>query len=181
MNDAIKRAMDSMGDCVWLDTGLAKSLKAIKGSIASWLVQYSDDTYIVDVGNLGKISSSLGIKKSTVSMNLSWLRKNGFIKSIDNLSPGEAKDLLCQKDATNFWGCESTSRCEWCRSLALRLHGHHYPVPKSMGGDKVVYICPNCHDEFHYLINRMRYQLLPKLLDLRTISDEMMEEIRNER
>ena len=41
--------------------------------------------------------------------------------------------------------------CEWCGTKTFMLNSHHYPIPKSQGGKKVVHICPNCHYEFHYL------------------------------
>ncbi len=41
--------------------------------------------------------------------------------------------------------------CEWCRSDCLALQEHHYPVRKKDGGNAIVRICPNCHQEFHTL------------------------------
>ena len=39
--------------------------------------------------------------------------------------------------------------CEWCGVNTHVLHKHHYPIPKCEGGTETVYICPNCHHEFH--------------------------------
>jgi hypothetical protein len=40
--------------------------------------------------------------------------------------------------------------CEWCKVSTTVLHKHHYPISKKFGGDEVVRICPNCHNEFHH-------------------------------
>ena len=42
-------------------------------------------------------------------------------------------------------------KCEWCGCGCNVINEHHYPIPKSMGGTKIVRICPNCHYEFHSL------------------------------
>lgn len=177
--EEIKRMKGTInGGIIWIDSGLANSLKLVKGIVASYLVQYSDDFYNVEVGSLNEITSKTSVKNSTVSRALSWLTKKGYIDRIDKLSPYDAKGLLCQKIPNDYWDHESSKKCEWCKSTVLRLHGHHYPIPNSKGGKHRVYICPACHDEFHYLVDRMRFKLNPKLLDLRTITDEMMEEIK---
>jgi uncharacterized phage protein (TIGR02220 family) len=39
--------------------------------------------------------------------------------------------------------------CQWCGCKTTILHKHHFPIPKRLGGKEVVYICSNCHSEFH--------------------------------
>lgn len=43
--------------------------------------------------------------------------------------------------------------CEWCGNKVLIIHLHHFPIEKRDGGTKIVKICPNCHCEYHLLIN----------------------------
>ena len=57
------------------------------------------------------------------------------------------KEMLKNKNKFN----NGDLTCEWCGTKTFMLNSHHYPIPKSQGGKKVVHICPNCHYEFHYL------------------------------
>ena len=44
-------------------------------------------------------------------------------------------------------------KCEWCGCGCNIINEHHYPIPKSMGGTKIVRICPNCHSELDRDVN----------------------------
>lgn len=41
------------------------------------------------------------------------------------------------------------TKCEWCGKTTSAIHKHHHPIPKRLGGQRTVNICPNCHCEFH--------------------------------
>jgi hypothetical protein len=45
--------------------------------------------------------------------------------------------------------------CSWCHISVFILHQHHYPIPKSQGGQETVGICPNCHYNFHYALSHV--------------------------
>ena len=44
--------------------------------------------------------------------------------------------------------------CQWCGGTTLNLNSHHFPIPKSKGGADVVNICPACHYDFHFVMDR---------------------------
>ena len=53
-----------------------------------------------------------------------------------------------KSDVLNVKG-EGQKTCQWCECKTTILHKHHFPIPKRLGGKEVVYICSNCHSEFH--------------------------------
>lgn len=58
--------------------------------------------------------------------------------------------------------------CAWCGCKTTLLHKHHYPIPKRMGGTEIVYICSNCHSEFHVLEGEIygdRHSFVPPTLE----------------
>jgi hypothetical protein len=57
------------------------------------------------------------------------------------------------------------NRCEWCESQSYILHKHHYPIPRSLGGEEVINICPNCHCEYHFLLDNTFYTFNEEVLD----------------
>jgi hypothetical protein len=50
--------------------------------------------------------------------------------------------------------------CAWCISQTLNLVRHHYPIRKKDGGDEIVKICANCHEEFHYLCDHVKFRFI---------------------
>lgn len=58
-----------------------------------------------------------------------------------------------------------TNSCAWCESQAYILHKHHYPIPRSLGGEEVIEICPNCHCEYHFLMDNTFYIFNDEVLD----------------
>lgn len=47
--------------------------------------------------------------------------------------------------------------CEWCKINTITLQKHHYPIPQSQNGKKVVKICANCHQEFHSILSKENF------------------------
>lgn len=77
------------------------------------------------------------------------------------MNPFAIRDLLCKKKQTVKIG---TLPCAWCKCKTVVLHAHHFPVHKCMGGKKTVGICPNCHAEYHYLMDT-HYELKKQAKD----------------
>ncbi|MBW4635734.1 MAG: hypothetical protein KME30_28805 [Iphinoe sp. HA4291-MV1] len=90
----------------------------------------------------------------TVKRILKELTSSGWLNQ-SKLSSKEAKELVCQKQPQCF--VLGALVCEWCKARTLILDTHHYPIPKSEGGEKTVKICPNCHQEFHQLVRATSY------------------------
>lgn len=67
---------------------------------------------------------------------------------------------------------ESGVVCDWCSGLTLRLHSHHFPVPAKDKGKETVRICANCHDEYHYLVDKTSYWLGESLITQERQNDE---------
>ncbi|MBD2492179.1 hypothetical protein [Aulosira sp. FACHB-615] len=103
-----------------------------------------------------------GIKpKRTVKQILEKFTKDGWLNKTE-LSAHEAKKLITAKQPQDLLCGQLV--CEWCKAKTLILDRHHYPVPKSKGGDKIVNICPNCHQEFHQLVRTASYHPSDKLI-----------------
>ena len=90
-----------------------------------------------------------------------YLKENGLLIRNTNL-PYSIKDILSNKSPQSGIGVES---CEWCKCKTIILHEHHFPIPKKDGGNETVKICPNCHYEFHYLMD-YEYKLTDEILNL---------------
>ena len=77
------------------------------------------------------------------------MKNNGYIE-VETLTSEKAKEMVLKNKSNPKF------KCEWCGCGCNIINEHHYPIPKSMGGTKIVRICPNCHYEFHslYKINR---------------------------
>ena len=71
------------------------------------------------------------------------LKEMGLIDFVTDYE--EAKELVLQRKGKG-------KACEWCGIKTFALQEHHYPIPKSKGGDKTVSICPNCHAEYHLIL-----------------------------
>jgi len=44
--------------------------------------------------------------------------------------------------------------CTLCNGDSFILESHHFPTSKKNGGEETIDICPNCHREYHSLLNR---------------------------
>ena len=65
----------------------------------------------------------------------------------------EAADILCKKSRQQTTvDSLFVNECEWCRADVPVVHAHHHPIPKSKGGTETGSICPNCHAEYHFLV-----------------------------
>jgi hypothetical protein len=64
----------------------------------------------------------------------------------------EAFDLLCRNSAD--------TGCLFCGWNNAALDSHHYPVRAKDGGIETIDICPNCHREFHCLVDYGYYEVI---------------------
>lgn len=84
------------------------------------------------------------------------------IEKVSALKPEDAKRIVSDK-YTDEYGVERSilfnAHCEWCKVSTAFTHAHHYPIPKSEGGTETVNICPNCHTEYHALMDTASFQI----------------------
>lgn len=50
-------------------------------------------------------------------------------------------------------------QCSWCGCRPRAFHEHHFPVPRSAGGEATVRICGTCHVDFHFLVGQRFYSV----------------------
>ena len=81
----------------------------------------------------------------------------------ETLDDEDVIDLLINKNLKGF-GLGNFS-CKWCGIKTLTLHAHHYPIPKSKGGTETVLICPNCHYEFHSMLESPKFKINKDILN----------------
>ena len=92
------------------------------------------------------LSYKYNVSQNVIKNKLVKFREMNLI-NIENKTPKEIKEILCNKDLENKGIGEY--QCSWCGIFTHKIIEHHYPVPKSEGGDKTVKICGTCHAEFH--------------------------------
>lgn len=81
--------------------------------------------------------------KTTICAIKNKLRELHLIAVITDYE--QAKNLVLERKGQG-------EECEWCGTKTFALQEHHYPIPRYKGGDKTVWICPNCHYEYHALL-----------------------------
>ena len=103
-----------------------------------------------EVYNISKVKDKLNfMSRSTFNRKLNELIKKDFIKK-EKLQPKERKQYIVDNKNVDDTGI-GHKFCDWCNTKTLSLNEHHYPIPKNKGGEDTVFICPNCHYEFHHL------------------------------
>lgn len=151
--------------------GKNKELNSTTRLVYSLLTTVIDDKgscwvdldYFMKKYNLGNIA----IKRS-----LKILKEKGFIEIGD-------RNIVEKLKSKNLKGYGYGDKvCEWCGISTTVLCEHHYPIPKSKGGKKVVKICSNCHQEYHYNNSKITLILtteeLEYILNVREINMEDM-------
>jgi len=134
------------------------------------VIRFSSDSGRVEyamsmIGN----NSPRAIKK-----HFSKLVSHGLLALVE-LTPQQAKSLICSK-SPQMGGDRSFSKtCEWCKGQTVILHEHHYPVHKADGGADVVSVCPNCHYEYHSLQRQKFYSATELFLDIMEASNTRYE------
>lgn len=118
-----------------------------------------------------QFSKLYGVSIKSVSKWMNQLVNRGYITLV-----GE-KDIVKKLKSKDMKGLGFGDEiCEWCGVHTSVLHKHHYPIPKSKGGTKVVNICPNCHHEFHFHKKQIKINLpekeLKSLLKVRSEKNE---------
>lgn len=112
-----------------------------------------------------KLAKKFGLVVETITRRLKELEDCGYITTGEN-------NLIDKLKSKELHGLGYGNKvCEWCKIRTTVLHEHHYPVPKSKGGDATVSICPNCHHEFHYNDSKIKLNVpdsqLAQILKLR--------------
>lgn len=81
--------------------------------------------------------------RTTICASKKKLVELGMVSLVTD--PEHAKSVVLRRKGLG-------SRCEWCGASTFALQEHHFPIPKCKGGNKTVRICPNCHYEYHALL-----------------------------
>lgn len=87
--------------------------------------------------------------------DLKRLYKYGVVEKI-NYTEEQVVTILKSKSPQKVdrGKCSLFDICDWCQAETYSLHKHHYPIKRSKGGQRTVSICPNCHYEFHALMEK---------------------------
>ena len=89
-------------------------------------------------------------------------------------SPTEAVKFLTKKTFQSLPICCTTlDECLWCKTKTFYLHEHHFPIPKSMGGKETVKICPNCHSEYHALVDYKIFKIKHEIIEILDLHKEL--------
>ena len=117
------------------------------------------------------LSNRIHLSESVINDYLKSLVQIEFLEKVPLFTSKQVKELLCSKTPQRL-AVYLTHQCEWCGCFTGFLHNHHYPIPKSKGGEETVSICPNCHSEFHLLVRLQAYKLTQKVWDIAAQSQE---------
>ena len=93
------------------------------------------------------------VENSTINNWLSNLEKQNHIKIV-NVKSEERVKIIKRKGLEGLG--LGVRQCQWCGINTSTLVNHHFPIPKSEGGESTVKICPNCHNEFHYMEKKLK-------------------------
>ena len=104
--------------------------------------------------------------KSTINRYINSLVEEGYIK-ICEVTDKEIVNKLKNKNLEGKGFGKLT--CEWCGINTSILDKHHYPVPQSRGGKDTVGICPNCHNEFHFIEKKVKIKDIDKINHIKEI------------
>lgn len=74
---------------------------------------------------------------------------------VTNHEPSKIESILKNKNLIGFG--YGNKICNWCCIKTVTLHSHHYPIQQKDGGTETVNICPNCHQEYHSLIQKHNF------------------------
>lgn len=107
----------------------------------------------IDIERLSKLYN---VSIHTMNIILKELKKNGYIDRLQN-SYKSIKEMVKTNNSNKGVG---NKICEWCGIKTFVLCEHHFPIPKRDGGNKTVNICPNCHNNFHFIESTKIYLLL---------------------
>jgi DNA-binding MarR family transcriptional regulator len=115
---------------------------------------------------LDELATKIGVKSPrTVRRAIDELVSKGYIKECNDYVDVYAIEVhLRNKNTSSTHVGHGHLVCEWCNCRTFVLDHHHFPVPARLCGTLVVNICRNCHAEFHYLVDRIRYELDSKML-----------------
>lgn len=133
-------------DCLIIQSWMRTKLK-LKGNellVFAVIYSYSQNKEQIFSGSRRYIAEWAGIDIRSVGRVLKSLLEKGLLCMIANHE--QAKNLVINRKGQG-------TKCEWCGYKTFALQEHHYPIPKSKGGTQTVLICPNCHCEYHLILN----------------------------
>ena len=120
-----------------------KRLKANDKIYCALYCQHNKNEYLADA-EMGKL-----LDRDSVNKIKRKLIKIGVLPYMRVVSYEKAKEMVLNLKKTGY-------KCDWCGHKTIAIQKHHYPIPKKLGGTKTVNICPNCHYEFHLLVETER-------------------------
>ena len=127
--------------------------------------EWRSHVFVVSPDVIEAWSKRTHLSKPMIADYLKTLAITGFLEVAPVFTSEQVKELLCSKTPQRL-ATYLTYQCEWCCCFTGYLHNHHYPVPRSKGGEETVAICPNCHSEFHHLVQLKGYKLTQKVWDI---------------
>lgn len=107
-------------------------------------------------GGARRISKLCIMSDRVAKRSISELTDFGLIEWAE-MPPEEAKTICQGKQPSITEGFDLF--CEWCGSSTIVLQSHHFPIPRSLGGQSAVQICPSCHYEYHHLVEQGFFKL----------------------
>ncbi len=144
----------------YVQNALRDELRKIAAPVAT---EYDNDEYYTPgyiLEPARKVLGSIDLDPaSCTSDGLDECIALGMVTVKQIMSPDDAKNLICGKVGQSGLG---DLTCEWCNGSTLVLHDHHFPIPARDGGTDTVAICPNCHAEYHMLLDTPLYLLQPE-------------------
>ena len=99
----------------------------------------------IEFRNDAEACEHFSLGKEYYRRTMKSLIERGFIKE-NKVTPESIVNSLQNKTVEKLY------TCEWCKEKVAVLQDHHYPIPRSKGGEEIVHICPNCHYTFHKLV-----------------------------
>lgn len=101
------------------------------------------------------------------------LKKKNLIEVMDK-NPYVVQMFLESKKLDGFG--IGKLKCEWCKIKTITTHNHHFPLQQKDGGKDIVKICPNCHQEYHSLMQKHNF-IFPQ--NVREAFDKLIIEFKN--
>jgi phage replication O-like protein O len=111
--------------------------------------------------SIAELEAMTGMSRQGVLNGLNDAIESGIIERLDGLDNEDAIDIIQSKRPQQFPRAIAGKVCVWCQGTTIKLHKHHFPISRASGGEETISICPNCHVEFHTLVDG-GYRLSPK-------------------
>lgn len=129
-----------------------------------------------------EITNQIKLTKRQIKNSIDLMSKAGILcigglskeKIISNL-----KGKRVQKYTTEIDSAIHINMCTWCKSETIITHSHHHETHAKDGGETTITLCPNCHSDYHYLLNVKIYRFnLSSLTIMAKINEQAAQSIR---